>query len=96
VAIEAGFTGTIRVRNPWPNNSVQVVSGLHPSTKIPAKLDSSDTLTFSVVKGHSYLIETASNSSLPFQPITSSPATSYKTLSTSSGTVTIGLPALSQ
>jgi alpha-L-fucosidase 2 len=96
VAIETGFTGTIRVRNPWPNNSVQVVSGLDPSTKIPAKLDSSNTLTFSVVKGQSYLIETASNSSLPFQPITSSPATSYKTLSTSSGTVTIGLPSVSQ
>jgi alpha-L-fucosidase 2 len=96
VAIQAGFMGTIRVRNPWPNNSVQVVSGLDPSTKIPAKLDSSDTLTFSVLKGQSYLIETASNSSLPFQPITSSPATSYKTLSTSSGTVTIGLPAVSQ
>jgi alpha-L-fucosidase 2 len=96
VAIEAGFTGTIRVRNPWPNNSVQVVSGLDPSTQIPAKLDSSDTLAFSVVKGQSYLIETASNSSLPFQPIKSSPATRYKTLSTSSGTVTIGLPAASK
>jgi alpha-L-fucosidase 2 len=96
VAIEAGFTGTMRVRNPWPDSSVQVVSGQDPSTRIPAKLDSSGTLTFRAVKERSYLIETAANASLPFQAVTSAPATAYKTLSASSGTVEIGLPAASK
>lgn len=87
VVIEAGTTGHVRVRNPWPGESVNVVAG-----KANAKLvsgDSSREIQFQAVAGTSYLVERreASATALPFAPLSGTPAREAKRL----GSVQIGL-----
>ena len=53
VAIEAGSTGRLKVRNPWAGNSVVIVEG-----QSVAKLDG-ETLEFPVVAGRMYLLAPA-------------------------------------
>jgi hypothetical protein len=86
VAIQAGATGAIHVRNPWPGQQVQVVDDyrtiVRPTTAA--------TLTIPARAGASYLVEPTAHptTSLPFAPVGGTPATSYRQL----GAATIGLP----
>jgi alpha-L-fucosidase 2 len=67
--IEAGTTGPLRVRNPWPGHSVDVIAG--SSRRKLVSGDSSQELKFHVVAGTSYLIEKhdAPATGLPFAPV---------------------------
>ena len=89
VAIEAGADGRIDVRNPWPGQRVQVVTGDPGHIPVVAPT-TADTFTVPVRAGHAYLVERVDSPStaLPYAPVTGTPATTYKRL----GGVTIGLP----
>lgn len=89
VAIEAGYSGLLRIRNPWPGQAVQVVLG---SGWFPIISSSQDSIiNFPISRGQTYIVQQTLTPiySLPFQAVTSSPATAYKAL----GTNTIGLPS---
>ena len=90
VGINAGSTGTIAIRNPWPGQSVQVVNGGDESTVIVAPTSASQ-FSIPVSQGSSYLVEPVSalTSSLPFAQVTGTQATAAKHL----GSVQIGLDA---
>ena len=88
VAIEAGATGHLRVRNPWPGEDVEVVSdngerrtaeGSNPIFDIAAQ------------SGRSYFIQPSSetNAKLSFPAVDGAPASHPKSL----GTRHIGLTA---
>lgn len=89
VAIEAGATGPIRIRNPWPGQTVQVVSG---ATHIAIGPTSADEFTLPAMQGRGYLVEpvAAPTTALPYAPVTGTPAAAYRTL----GAAQIGLPAV--
>ena len=101
VAIEAGSSGPIRIRNPWPGQAVQVVSGDagekgwgrgdQGTCGVVVPPTSADEFTLPAVQGHTYLVETvaAPTTALPYAPVTGTPATTYRTL----GAAQIGLPA---
>jgi hypothetical protein len=91
VAIEAGATGPIRIRNPWPGQAVQVVSGDGAGTRVVVGPTSADEFTLPALCGHTYLVETvaAPTTALPYAPVTGTPATAYRTL----GAAQIGLPS---
>src|ERR1700733_13757152 len=82
VAIEAGATETLRIRNPWPGERVEainaqgktVLSGAGPPLRLP------------VVKGESYLLRRSGAATQNFAAITGAPAKQYKKL----GAVQIG------
>lgn len=84
--IEAGTTQLYKVRNPWPGQSVDVISG-----KNGKKVTNTDksVLTFHGEAGQSYLIERVSSptSAQRFQPVSGTPAHATKKL----GQVQIGL-----
>lgn len=84
--IEAGTTGLLRVRNPWPDQPVDVVSG--SETKIVNHASTRE-LSFPVVAGNKYLIEKhdAPVENLPFVPVSGTPATVARKL----GSLQIGL-----
>lgn len=84
VVVEAGSTGTVAVRSPWPGSQVQVVSDGHAG-----KPSSDATLHVTTRKGGTYLIEPVARptTSLPFAPVTGEAATAAKHL----GPVQIGL-----
>lgn len=87
VVIDAGTTGPVRFRNPWPGETVNVVAG-----KANAKLVSSDSsreIQFEAVAGTSYLIEKFDTpaTALSFAPVSGTPAREAKKL----GSVQIGL-----
>jgi hypothetical protein len=90
VAIEAGATGSMQVRNPWPGRAVQVVTGDpgRPRTVVAPTAD--DTLSVPTRSGHSYLVEPVDDPTTghPHVAVTGTPATSYQQL----GPVMIGLP----
>jgi hypothetical protein len=77
VAVQAGATGSIVVRNPWAGQDVQVVDGAGNTV-----LDnqSGATLTIPAQAGTGYLIQRASapTTALPFVPVGGSPATTPK------------------
>jgi hypothetical protein len=91
VAIEAGSDETIQMASPWPGQQVQVLEyhGGGPGQPVGAPA-SAEQFTIAMRAGGSYLVEPVSQptTALPFSPVTGQPATSYKTLGTSS----IGLP----
>jgi hypothetical protein len=82
VAIQAGTTETLDIRNPWPGASIEVVDahgrtalrGIGPSFKLP------------VVRGESYLFRQTGTTPLPFAPVDGEPALRAKRL----GPVQIG------
>lgn len=84
VVVEAGSTGTIAVRNPWPGSQVRIVSDGRAG-----KPSSDATLHVATRKGGTYLIEpvTQPTTSLPFAPVTGTAPTTAKHL----GPVQIGL-----
>jgi hypothetical protein len=85
--IEAGTTGPLRVRNPWPDQAVDVVAGR--SNKNIVSGDSSQELHFDAVAGTSYLIQkhAAPVTALGFAPVTGAAASEAKKL----GSVQIGI-----
>lgn len=88
-AIEAATSGRLTVRNPWPGQPVEVVSG-SGGHQVIARTSTSDTVTFQALAGRSYLVErvSAPTTTLPFAPVTGTAATTAKHLG---GKVQIGL-----
>jgi hypothetical protein len=89
-AIQAGTSGRLTVKSPWPGQPVQVVSGTG-AHEVIARTSTSDTFTFPARAGQSYLIEQAGlpTTALPFAPVTGTPATAAKHL----GKVQLGFDA---
>ncbi|MEU6853098.1 hypothetical protein ABZ901_24605 [Actinacidiphila alni] len=87
VAVQAGSSQTMRVRSPWPGQSVQVVNG--SSNAVVVQPTTAGTLNVPVSAGQSYLVEQVASptTSLPFAQVSGSPATAAKHL----GNVQIGL-----
>jgi ricin-type beta-trefoil lectin protein/glycosyl hydrolase family 95 len=88
VGINAGSTGTIHIRNPWPGRPVEVVDGGDETTQVVAAT-SADRFDIPVRDGRSYLVQPvgAPVRDMPFAPVTAVPATEPKSI----GSVTIGL-----
>ncbi|MEV4365233.1 cellulose-binding domain-containing protein [Nonomuraea sp. NPDC049625] len=86
VAVEAGASGDITVRNPWPGQNVTVVNG---SGATVLTNQTGATITIPAQAGTPYLIQRASapTTSLPFASVGGSPATAAKRL----GNRSIGL-----
>jgi hypothetical protein len=79
VAIEAGATANLTVRNPWPGQSVTVVDSAGTAV---VTTQTTGTFAIPVQAGRSYLVERTSDptTSLPFAAVSGSPATTPKTL----------------
>jgi hypothetical protein len=79
VAIEAGATGTVTIRNPWPGQSVTVVDDTGGTV---ATTQTTGAFSISVQAGESYLVQLASapTTALPFAAVSGSAATAAKTL----------------
>jgi alpha-L-fucosidase 2 len=90
--IEAGATQDFRVRNPWPGQQVDIVSG-RTGAKI-VKADADSILSFRGTAGTGYLLERhgASLTRRRFAPVSGTPAVTAKRL----GRVQIGLFANAQ
>lgn len=88
VGINAGSTGTIHIRNPWPGRQVEVVDGSDEATQVVAPT-TADRFDIPVRAGRSYLVQPvdAAVRAMPFAPITAAPAIEPRSL----GAVTIGL-----
>jgi hypothetical protein len=88
VAIQAGDTTPIQLRNPWPGQQIQVVDGA-ATRRIIVPPTAAATLTIPARAGASYLVEPTAHptTALPFAPIGGTPATTYRQL----GAATIGL-----
>lgn len=87
IAIEAGTTEELRVRNPWPGQPAEIVaavSGAKVKSEVVGQI-----LTFPAVAGTAYLVENLGTSHQPlhFQKVSGTPATTIKKL----GPVQIGL-----
>jgi hypothetical protein len=93
VALEAGSSAAVKVRNPWPGQQVQVVSADRGSDGVVVAPTTADTFSVPARAGHDYLIERTGSPStkLRYAPVTGTPASDAKQL----GDVTIGLPAAS-
>ena len=81
------FLQTMKVRNPWPGRSVEVVNG--SSGAVVVASTTAATLSVAVTAGQTYLVEQPSppTTSLPFAKVTGTTATTAKHL----GGVQIGL-----
>ena len=79
VAVDAGATGSLTVRNPWPGQSVTVVDGAGTTV---ATTQTSGTFAIAAQAGKAYLIQRASapTTALPFAAVGGSPATAPRTL----------------
>jgi hypothetical protein len=88
-AIEAGSSGTLSVRNPWPGQQAEVVNGSSGAVVVGAT--TATTLSVPVSAGSTYLVEQPGSptTSLAFAQVTGTQASTYKTLG---GKVQIGLP----
>jgi hypothetical protein len=83
--LEAGATGTVKVRNPWGTTQVSVVDS---ATNQPVGAPSAAaTLSVSAQAGHAYLIKKSSDPTPSTVAVTGTAATAIKTL----GSRTIGL-----
>jgi hypothetical protein len=89
VAIQAGSTRTMKVRNPWPGQAIQVVNG--SGSGVVVSSTTAATINVPVTSGQSYLVEQVGSptTSLPYAQVSGSPATAAKHL----GNVQIGLDA---
>jgi len=88
VAITAGSTGVVTIRNPWPGQSVDVVDGSDESTVIVAATTASQ-FGIPTVNGHSYLVQQVADpvSAMTVAQLTDTPATTSSQL----GKAQIGL-----
>jgi hypothetical protein len=73
-AIEAGASHRIAIRNPWPGQQVQIADGRTGAVVLPPT--AAATVTLTAQAGRSYLVEQVPAASLPFAPVTGTPATS--------------------
>jgi hypothetical protein len=80
-AIEAGKTGTIKVKNPWAGKQVEVVRGSNPNAVV-VKPTSDALISVPVTAGKSYLIQQVSSptASVPFAPVTGTAPTTDRHL----------------
>jgi alpha-L-fucosidase 2 len=86
VVIEAGSTGPIKLRNPWPGEAVKILAG---SQRTPVRQSIvGPVLQFQGVAHTNYLVERENAPQSEFAPVSGVPATSARTL----GPVHIGLP----
>ena len=87
-AIQAATSGQLTVKNPWPGQQVEVVSGSNPR-QVVARTSTSDAFAFQARAGQSYLVEqvSAPTTQLPFAPVTGTAPTTDRHL----GDVQIGL-----
>ena len=85
--IEAGTTAPLRVRNPWPGEAVDVVTG--STSKNLVNGDSGQEIRFDAAAGTSYLIQkhAAPVTGLRFDPVSGAAASQAKKL----GSVQIGI-----
>lgn len=85
--IEAGTTGPLRIRNPWPGEAVDVVAGAARSKVVNGAMDS--VIVFRAVAGKSYLVKRHGTppDDERFAPVSGTRAVTAKRL----GTVQIGL-----
>ncbi|MER6082604.1 RICIN domain-containing protein [Streptomyces sp. NPDC001833] len=90
VGLNAGSTGTVNVRNPWPGQQVQVVDGGDESTVVVAATTDSQ-ISVPVTNGHSYLIQQPADpvSARTVAAVTGTPASQARSL----GSASMGLPA---
>ncbi len=90
VAIEAGANGAMTVRNPWPGQQVQVITADPGAPRTIVAPTTADAFTVPTQAGHAYLVERVTDpvTALPYEPVTGTPAASYRQL----GPVSIGLP----
>ncbi|WP_055585947.1 Ig-like domain-containing protein [Streptacidiphilus griseoplanus] len=88
-AIEAGTTGPLRVKNPWPGRQVEVVDGTTGASVVPAS--SGALLDVPAKAGSSYLVQQVSSptTALPFAKVTGSAPVTARHL----GGVQLGLDA---
>lgn len=86
VGIEAGADGGQRVRNPWPGRMAEVVMN---GGRVVVGPTSAAEFVVPMRAGQSYVVELVGAPTLPFAPVTDTPATTVRTL----GAVEIGLPA---
>ncbi|MYS21221.1 hypothetical protein GA0115240_127717 [Streptomyces sp. DvalAA-14] len=91
-AIEAGATGTQRVKNPWPGQQVEVVNGKNGHVVVPA--GSEDIIDVPVQAGKTYLVQqvAAPTTALPHAAVTGAAPTAARHL----GGVQIGLDTTAQ
>ena len=89
-AIEAGSSGVLQVKNPWPGQQAEVVSGT-ASDRVVVPPTTDAIIKVPVTAGRSYLVEqvAAPTTALPFAPVAGTAATTDKHL----GRVQIGLDA---
>jgi hypothetical protein len=75
VGIEAGRSHTMRIRNPWAGQQIQVVNGA--SGAVVLGPTTADTVTLRVEAGQTYLVEPVASpvTALPFAPVTGVPPT---------------------
>ncbi|MEV7339168.1 Ig-like domain-containing protein [Streptomyces sp. NPDC093544] len=88
-AIEAGSTGTVKVKSPWPGKQVEVVDGT--TGKAVVRPGTAELFSIPVKAGRSYLVQQVSSPTmkLPFAQVTGSAPTAARHL----GGVQIGLDA---
>ncbi len=87
-AIQAATSGLLQVKNPWPGQQVEVVSGSGPH-QVVARTSTTGVFTVPVRAGGSYLVEqvSAPTTGLPFAAVTGTAPTAARHL----GDVQIGL-----
>lgn len=92
VVIESGIKQPLKLRNPWPGKSVDVISGRTGKPVVSTSIG--PVIEFSGDAGISYLVQDhdASAAQMHFVPVTGTPATSAKKL----GPVQIGIFGASQ
>jgi hypothetical protein len=85
--IESGFSGLMRVRNPWPGGMVEITDA--SNNQIVRRQAKGSVITFTVSRGKNYAIQktNAKAGTLKFEPVDGSTASSPKSL----GNRTIGL-----
>jgi hypothetical protein len=76
VAIEAGATSTLRIRNPWPGQPVEVMDAREKTVLKSA----GSSLELPVRKGEAYLLVRSKQGEVAFAPITGTPALQLKRL----------------
>ncbi|MEU6851934.1 Ig-like domain-containing protein [Actinacidiphila alni] len=86
-AIEAGTSGSVKVKNPWPGQRIEVVDGKNP--RKVAAAGAQDVLTVPVKAGRTYLVQrpSARTTDLPYAKVTGSANIAARHL----GTVQLGL-----
>jgi len=78
VGIETGSARTMRVRNPWPGESVEVVDAL--TSVVVLNASSAPVLEFPAQAASAYLLRAASSTPVSFEAVSGTRATRPKTL----------------